>query len=194
MVKGLKIETENLVKKLVEQLNDLKTSIKVNESKIIQEKEEFVNNKNQLINALETEKDRIKYRVKKDTSSELNGIQTRGDVVKSNLILQLQSLKEIHDKLIEQKSHLISQYDTLSTQKIERIKSIELDIIKSYEVTGNENLAKIETAYINTIKNQELHISELKNKKINLVDIIKRLDDKKNENTKELSGKLISSN
>ena len=178
----------------MEQLNDLKSSIAVNESKLIQEKEEYQVNKENFIRNLESEREVIKRNVKQNNELTLNGVQTQGESVKANMITQLNSLKDINRKLSEQKTQLTTKLDLLSQEKAQRLKAMEADMIKNYELTGNENLSKIETAYINTIKNQELDIKELTNKKKTLTDTIQRLEQKKNNELQELCGKLKRTN
>jgi len=188
----LKIETEDLVKRLVEELNDIRSSIKVNEQKIRQEKEEFILNKDQLIKALEFEKENIKLRVKNSTENELHSVQSRGDSVKHNLILQLESLKEINKRLAEQKKQMEIEFYSVKKEKVSKISHIENEMLKNYEITGNDNLAKIETAYINIIKEHEQSIIELDMKRGFLLETITKMDLKKKDDVEEFCGKLNS--
>lgn len=192
LFRSLKIETEELVKNLVVQLNDLKTSIKVNEAKLIQEKEDYENNTDQLIGALELEKERIKQLAKIDSGSELNGLQARGEAVKSNLHLQLQSLNEINSKLNEQNYQFTVHQADKKRGNAEKLRLMEVDMIKNYEINGNETLGKIESAYINTLKNQESQIAELRERKFKMDENIKRLESKKKDDIRDLSRELKS--
>lgn len=194
LFRSLKLETEELIKKMVEQLNDLKTSIKVNEAKFIDEKEEYKVNKDQLQLVLETEKNRIKNTVKKDTGSELAKIQTKGDAVKTNLLLQYNSLKDINERLIEQYNNLANNLEALNEDKSVKIEQIKIDMFKNYEISGKDNLGKIETALANIKKTQQVQISELKSNKSKLTEVIKNLDLKKRMEIKDIYGYLIRKN
>lgn len=191
LITSLKIETEALIKKLVEKINDLKTSIKVNENKLVQEKEEYIVNKEELIGALNTEKDRIKDLTRNDTTRDLTNIQAKGDAVKSNMILQLGSLTEINESLIDQHNNLIQKLKLVEINSNDNIQKIEYDILHNYEISGNEFLAKIENAYMNTIENHREQISNLQDNKITLTNIIKRLDIQKKNDVDVLCSKLI---
>lgn len=192
LFRSLKIETEDMVKRLIEHLNDIKTGIRVNEAKIIKEKDDYANNREQLIATLETEMSRIKEAYKKNSHTELACVQNRGEVVKENLIVQFESLRDINEQLVDQHNNLFSNLEQLKQHKNEQLDQMEEDMIKNYEISGNDNLAKIEAAYLNIIKNQRIQVVELTDTKSRLTEVVKNLNERKRAELDELYGNLKS--
>ena len=191
--RNLKIETEDLIKGLVEQLNDLKVSIKVNENKLNKEKEEFVNQTEKLLKSLEQDKNYYKQKLKQSSETELITIQEEHEATKSNMILQLQSFKEINKRLLKQKSQLYANVEQLLLEKKDKLQSLEREMIDNYEITGNEQLALIENSYVKILKEQETTIISLRHKRNSILENIKTMEMKRKHEADSFYGKLIRS-
>lgn len=191
LVQSFKVETERTVSKLVEALNELKVAIDSNQIKLRQEEADHLTNVDRLTQLLEVEKQRLKGATKADTKLGFERLQAQGDEIKAGLLSQLSSLSDIREGKVTLNRDLGDQLVQARQTRGAYVKEIEEDMLDSFEKTSNDALLAVETHCKTVIREQKLQLEELSAKRLDTIDLVKKLQSTKRIEAEKLNGEII---